>query len=79
MQSATLRFAFLPLGGHDRSAQRLGSEFIVFDATGGPCMDFNARVYNGEDEFYEPGENPFVIIAEPGEVAPTPGPWMSPL
>jgi hypothetical protein len=30
------------------------------------------------DAFYEPGEAPGFIHAVPGEVAPTPGPWMRP-
>ncbi|TAM77048.1 hypothetical protein EPN44_03910 [bacterium] len=58
------------------------SEFIVFDATAGPCFDGapGYRVLNASppNAFYEPGEAPGFIHAVPGEVAPTAGPWMRP-
>lgn len=72
IQSRTLRFTFV----------RMQPRFIVFDATDGPCADFapGYGVLNDpwSDLFYEPGDAPGFVHAVPGEVAPTPGPWMRP-
>jgi hypothetical protein len=58
------------------------ASFIVFDATDGPCADSAPGywVLNDPDSnsFYEPGESPGFVHPIPGEVAPTPGPWMRP-
>lgn len=71
VHSETLRFGFTGRG-----------QFIVFDADAGPCFDGAPGywVMNDPDinSFYEPGEAPDFIHAIPGEVAPTPGPWMRP-
>jgi hypothetical protein len=67
-----LRFAFLSLPG--------GRQFIVFNAVDGPCVDaapgywvMNATYPNS---FYQPGQNPFAVHSIPGDIVPTPGPWM---
>jgi len=72
IQSRTLRFTFV----------RMQPRFVVFDATDGPCAAFAPGywVLNDPepDSFYEPGEAPGFVHPIPGEVAPTPGPWMRP-
>ncbi len=69
-----LRFAFLP-------SRELPDGFVVFNADHGPCIDAapGYQVLNTRTSaFYQPGENPFVLRAVPGEDAPTPGPWFLP-
>lgn len=69
-----LRFAFLPSG-------QTPNGFVVFNADHGPCADAapGYQVLNTRtNAFYQPGENPFLLRAVPGEDAPTPGPWFSP-
>lgn len=72
VHSRTLRFTFVRVPPH----------FIVFDATDGPCADVAPGywVLNDPepDSFYEPGESPGFVHLIPGEIAPTPGPWMRP-
>ncbi len=72
IQSRTLRFTFVPMR----------PLFIVFDATDGPCADFAPGYWVLNDpesnSFYEPGDSPGFVHPIPGEVAPTPGPWMRP-
>jgi hypothetical protein len=64
-QSRFLRFAVLntsQLGGVAR-------EFVVFDATEGPCFDgaLGYEVLNaGPNIYYEPGENPYATHPVPG-------------
>lgn len=71
IHSMALRFTFLDNGN-----------FLVYDATMGPCADFAPGywVLNTEDPntFYEPGEAPGFVHAVPGDAAPTAGPWMRP-
>lgn len=55
-------------------------EFIVFNATDGPCEVWAAgyEVLNGDcNEFYQPGENPYHTHAAPG-CDGTSRPWMTP-
>jgi hypothetical protein len=62
VRSSHLRIAWVGGG-------RFGSEFIVFDATDGPCEVWAAgyAVLNGGcNEFYEPGENPYHTHAGSG-------------
>jgi hypothetical protein len=63
--SRFLRFAVLnvpQLGGYFR-------EFVIFDATDGPCYD-GAPGYQdlnaGPNIYYEPGENPYATHPVPG-------------
>ncbi len=59
---------------------RDGREFIVFDATDGPCEVWAGGygVLNGDcNEFYQPGENPYSTHAGSG-CYPTSRPWMTP-
>jgi hypothetical protein len=69
IHSKTLRFTFLWNGN-----------FLVFDATDGPCADFAPGYWVLNDKspntFYEPGEAPGFVHAIPGDAAPTLGPWM---
>jgi hypothetical protein len=72
VRSKTLRIAWV--GGPSRR------EFIVFDATDGPCEVWAAgySVLNGGcNEFYQPGENPYWTHAGSG-CYPTSRPWMRP-
>jgi hypothetical protein len=69
--SKTLRFAWV-----DRDIT--GHDFIVFDATDGPCEVWSAgyAVLNGDcNEFYQPGENPYGTHAGSG-CYPEKRPWM---
>ncbi len=61
--SATLRFTFLASSVRNDS-------FVVFDAVNGPCFDAAGGypVLNGDPQsrrFYEPGENPYVLLSAP--------------
>lgn len=66
VHSETLRFAFVR------------REFLVFDATDGPCADFAPGywIMNSVDLYFEPGEAPGSLGPGPTEVEHTPGPWM---
>ena len=72
-----LRFAFVP-------TRFSKNQFIIFDAMpgawDGPCINaapgYQILNETNPNLFYQPGENPFVLRAVPGDVAPTPGPWM---
>jgi hypothetical protein len=75
VHSKTLRIAWLAPPN-----QRVNAEFIVFDATDGPCLDAapGYPVLNGScNEFYEPGENPYNTGAAPDCFRPSPRPWMT--
>ena len=72
VRSPTLRIAWVGARG--------GREFIVFDATDGPCEVWAAgyQVLNGYcNEFYQPGENPYHTHAVPDCFGPK-RPWMTP-
>jgi len=69
VRSITLRFAFID------------DQFIVFDATAGPCSEAAVGYWvmndpSGGNLYYQPGEAPGDIHAGPGDVSPTQGPWM---
>jgi hypothetical protein len=68
-----LRFTLIP-------DARLTDHFIVFNATNGPCLraapGYNVLNFTWSNGFYQPGENPFVVTGVPGDMAPTPGPWL---
>lgn len=56
-------------------------EFIVFDAVDGPCSDAapGYPVLNEgchQNEFYEPGEDPYHTGAGPTEMQCSPRPWL---
>ena len=73
VRSKTLRIAWVD-GSSD------APEFIVFDATDGPCETWAGgyAVLNGDcNEFYEPGENPYRTHAGSG-CLPSSRPWMKP-
>lgn len=72
VSSAALRFAFLP-------SRPRGGPFIIFDAKEGPCIDAAGgyQVLNGVNEYYDPGENPFITTAGAATMPATPGPWMT--
>ncbi len=75
VHSKTLRIAWLASPN-----QRVNAEFIIFDASDGPCLDaaLGYPVLNGFcNEFYEPGENPYDTKAAPDCFEPSPRPWMT--
>jgi hypothetical protein len=70
LHSATLRVGWL--GRHS---------FIVFDAVDGPCMDaapgYPVLNYScHQNDFYQPGENPYGMGAGPTEMQCSPRPWL---
>jgi hypothetical protein len=70
VRPGTLRFAWVDAWKPN--------DFIVFDATDGPCADFalGYEVLNGPcDQFYEPGENPYATHAGPAEGVSCKRPW----
>lgn len=69
VHSKTLRFAIFTHGI---------APFVVFDAPDGPCSEASYWVLNDRfgNLYYEPGEAPGFLHAEPSDAAPTPGPWM---
>jgi hypothetical protein len=74
VHSKTLRIAWLTPTG-----QSVNRQFIVFDATDGPCLNaaLGYPVLNGScNEFYEPGENPYDTEAAPDCLQPSVRPWM---
>ena len=63
LRSKTLRFAWIE---HHTAT----SEFIVFDASDGPCTigSLGYPVISGTcNEYYKPGENPYETFAAPGD------------
>jgi hypothetical protein len=76
VHSRTLRFAWLAPPG-----QRVKAEFVVFDATAGPCevAAGGYPVLNGDcNEYYQPGENPYFTHAGAGGCPLMPKrPWMT--
>ncbi len=76
VHSKTLRLAWL--GSREPGVK---GEFIVFDATDGPCSAgaYGYLVLNGDcNEYYEPGESPYGTHPGPGGCAETEHrPWMT--
>lgn len=75
VRSPTLRFVVLQV----QTKLGLLRQFYIFDATSGPCYDGapGYPILNDHDRcvgFYEPGENPYVAHAGPGDVCTTPVP-----
>lgn len=69
VHSPTLRLAWLAHG-----------EFVVFDATDGPCADFapGYPVLNGVcNDYYQPGENPYSTSPGPTEIQCAKRPWLN--
>jgi hypothetical protein len=74
VHSQTLRIAWLPPHGYRRK-----TEFIVFDASGGPCNPTLVYgVLNGYcNEMYRPSDDPYATWAAPDCSYATPRPWMT--
>ncbi len=74
LHSQTLRFAFVDDFPRD-------SDFIVYDATDGPCTvaSLGYPVLNGAcNEYYKPGEIPYATFPAPDACyRATPRPWMN--
>jgi hypothetical protein len=74
VHSGMLRIAWLPPHGY-----RQKTEFVVFDASGGPCNStFAYGVLNGYcNEMYRPSDDPYSTWAAPDCSYATPRPWMT--